>query len=115
MTLITTPQVCQLFGVSHVAVSNWRKGGKTRAALPVAKAPKGANPRNVFFDAGEVFAWAKKHNVAVVADEATVAKIKEGNATPEPTKPGPKPAAKPATKVSVAAKKSTRQESYRGH
>lgn len=120
MTIITTPQVCQIFGVSHVAVSNWRKGSATRAALPVAKPPKGASPRSIFFDSGKVLAWAKKHKVVIAADEATLAKITA--TTAEPAKSGPKVAVapeptKPATKVAVkvaakvaskpAAKKST--------
>jgi len=109
MTTITTPQVCQIFGVSHVAVSNWRKGSATRAALPVAKPPKGASPRSIFFDSGKVLAWAKKHKVAVAVDATTLAGITASTA--EPVKPGPKVVAeaKPAAKTTKAPAKTARK------
>lgn len=100
-------QTCALFGISNMTLLAWRKGTKSRTALPVAAPKKGETKPVVRYNVSQLLAWAKKHAVEIVkAPEAIAAGTSD-----EAGKPGPKPRvalvkepAKPAAKK-VAAKK----------
>lgn len=102
---LNAKQTCALFGISNMTLLAWRKGTKSRTALPVAAPKKGETKPTVRFNVSQLLAWAKKHAVEVVkTPEAVVA-----GSTDEASKPGPKPRValtKEATKP--AAKKSTK-------
>lgn len=95
---LTTQQVAAGFGVSTMAISNWRKGQKGKTALPTVEPVAG---RSVLFKQSEVQAWAKKHSLAFTLTAATSA--------PTAKKPGPvakvEPAKKSAEKKPVATKR----------
>ena len=102
---LNAKQTCALFGISNMTLLAWRKGTKSRTALPVAAPKKGETKPTVRFNVSQLLAWAKKHAVEVVkSPEAVVA-----GSSDEVSKPGPKPRValtKEATKP--AAKKSTK-------
>lgn len=54
---LTTKQITQLFGVSAMTVSTWRKG--TPQIVPLATTPVKGDPRAVAFKVSDVKAWAK--------------------------------------------------------
>lgn len=104
---LNAKQTCALFGISNMTLLAWRKGTKSRTALPVAAPKKGETKPTVRFNVSQLLAWAKKHAVEVVkTPEAVVA-----GSTDEASKPGPKPrvaltkeATKPAVKKAAANK-----------
>ena len=55
---LTTPQLMQAFGVSHVTLLNWRKGTPTKAPLPTVEGVQG-----VQFSPSAVKDWAKTHGL----------------------------------------------------
>lgn len=82
---LNIPQMCAMFGVTHLTIYHWRKGTATRDALPVAKPTKDEPPNAVRFDKARVLKWAKKHDVAIIASNPKVA-------TSKPRGPKPKKA-----------------------
>lgn len=71
MTTLTTPQVMQIFGVSHVTVYQWRQGSGSKKALP-CKTGK-PTPRSVAFDPVKIETWANAHNIPMLYDPVKLA------------------------------------------
>lgn len=86
---LTTKDLLVIFGVSHMTTHHWRNGSETKTPLPVVDTQ---GSRTVLFDAKKVKAWAKKNELAMLADPEVVAA--DGVA---PVKPGPKPKMKAVT------------------
>lgn len=87
---INSQQVQALFGVSHVTVYNWRKGGTRTAPLPTAKLSKADALKikpPVTFLLNAVLTWAKKHGIDT--DRQVLEKLSVGEDSAN--KPGPKP------------------------
>lgn len=57
---LTTRQVCEMLGVTHMTVWQYRRGTPTKSALPHSM-----EGRNVYFESKEIAAWAKKNSVAI--------------------------------------------------
>lgn len=100
--VLTTAQVKQIAGVSHMAIYHWRQGTSTRDPLPTVAGP---TPRNVAFKPQALKSWAKKHGVELKHDPVAVA---SGAVKLKPVKPAEKKAvkaAKPAAKKAAKAVK----------
>lgn len=82
---LTTPQVCAMFGVTSLTILNWRKGTPTRKPLPTAKPSKHEPPNAVRFDQSKVEAWAKRHDIEIIAQPAPEAGGRKRG--PKPRKP----------------------------
>lgn len=96
MKNLTTQQVMQLAGVSHMTVYTWRLGTPTKTALP---AEAGDKPRSVEFDARKLKAWAFDNGVTLTADPVALATGKLV-ATPAGFKPASPKASKQDQKAS---------------
>ena len=79
---LTVKNLMTLFGVSHMAIHNWRKGSETREPLPTVAVKD--QPRAVAFLPANVKAWAKKHKVMMTCEPASLL------GTESAVKPGPK-------------------------
>ena len=82
---LTIPQVSTMFGVTAMTILHWRKGSASRKPLPTVKPAKHEPPNAVRFDQSKVEAWAKRHEIEIVAKPAPEAAGRKRG--PKPRKP----------------------------
>lgn len=78
--LLTTKDLLQIFGVTSMTISGWRKGLTAKAALPVIT----KIPGRVQFSRSAIKKWADKSGVVLQEDPLTFVSAST-------SKPGPKP------------------------
>jgi hypothetical protein len=86
-TQLNAKQACACFGISNMTLLSWRKGTKSRTALPVAQPKKSDTRPTIRFNVAGIKAWAKKNAVEFVM---TPEQVLESDVTTVAVKPGPK-------------------------
>lgn len=78
--LLTTKDLLQIFGVTAMTITGWRKGLTAKAELPTIT----KIPGRILFNRAAVKKWAEKEGVEIRVDPITFISNEVG-------KPGPKP------------------------